>query len=179
VPRPIHVPQGEPGISTYTLSANEEWSLLSATFTVLALSGAGGDNFAWIDYRDPTGGIIYLQPLAISDGGNVFYSLSTDAEPFATNDDNPPFWPQSTDDYDYYYATQRLSSQTLYTGCTVNAYKTAGLFYPPTDPITQVSSFYTIPDLHLWVEDTAASVAQTQDTPVLVGPYMLVPGPVA
>lgn len=153
MPRPIHVPQDSNSLATYTLSAREEWTLLAVTFNLIALSGAGSDGFAWIDYRDPAGGIIYLQPLEPGDGASMFYSLSPDASEWSAEPTNPPFTPQLTDQSGYFYVSQRLSPHTLYAGCTVNVYKTAGVVQPPTDPLTALSADYQIPDLHLWVED--------------------------
>lgn len=176
MPRPIHVPQDQPGISSYTLSPSEEFSVLAVTFSLVPLGGAGGDTFAYLDYRDPAGGIIYSQVLAGDDGGPIFYSLAPEAEPFGAQAAVAPAWPQSQEDWSYGYVTQRLSPQTLYAGCTINAYKPVGYIQPPTDPITAVSSLYSIPDLHLWVEDSAASIAQSNPATVTVGPYMLVPG---
>jgi hypothetical protein len=157
MPRPIHVPSGQPGITTYTLSAGEEFSVLAVTFSLVPLAGAGADNFAYLDMRDPAGGIIYLQPLSPGDGANMFYSLAVDAEPFTTENYTPPYWPQDSTDVGFAYVSQRLSPQTLYTGCTLNVYKTVGSEQPPTDPITDVSTHYTIPDLHLWVADVGVS----------------------
>lgn len=173
MPRPIHVPSDQPGITTYKLSAADEFAVLAVTFSLVPQVGAGGDNFGWLDYRDPAGGIIYMQPLATDDGGNMFYSLAVEAEPFSTTAATAPFWPQSNTDSAYSYVSQRLSPQTLYTNCTINVYKTTGAIAPPTDPITQLSSDYTIPDLHLWVEDVAAAPLE----PIASGPYMLVGGP--
>ena len=156
MPRPIaNIGVGNP--ATYTLSPNETFTVLAVTFSLTPLSGAGGDNFAWLDYRDPHGGIIYLQPLAPGDGADMFYSLAVGASEFGAEYVPTPMYPQNADGSGYYYITQKLSPVTLYGNCTLNAYKTLGAESPPTDPITAVSSFYVIPDLHLWVEDVGTS----------------------
>lgn len=180
MPRPIHVAQGEAGISSYTLSPHEEWTLLAVTFSIVPQAGSGGDDFAWLDYRDPAGGIIMLQPLTPADGGNMFYSLAVGASEFVATLGNPPYFPQYAQAFTDLYSSQRLTKQTLYTGCTVNAYKTTFEVQSPTDPITAVNPAYTIPDLHLWVEDTAASIAAAGNSgSFVVGPYQLVLGPSA
>ena len=157
MPRPIHVPQGTDALASYTLSANEEWTLLAATFSLVPISGSGGDNQAFLDMRDPAGAIIYMQPLAWDDGGNMFYSLAVDADPFASSNSIPGPPNSYNHAWSYSYVSQRLSPQTLYTGCSINAYKTLGSDSPPTDPITNVSTYYTIPDLHLWVQDVSGA----------------------
>lgn len=177
MPRAVLGKVTRPGISTYTLSPHEEFEIRAVTFSIVPLAGAGGDNFAWLDYRDPNDHIIYLQPLSPADGSDMFYSLAVDASEFLA--ENPPntFWPQATDGTGPFYVSQRLSPQILYANCTVNAYKTIGSESPPTDPITAVSPHYSIPDLHLWVEDTGAARAAASRELVTVGPYMLVGGP--
>lgn len=161
--RPIRGPNGPAGIASYQLGNREEFTLLAVTFSLVPLAGAGGDNFAWIDWRDPAGGIIHLQPLSPGDGVNMFYSLTADAEPFVAEPANEPFYPQTTDASSAYYVSQRIPRLTLYSGCTVNVYKTTGSEGPPTDPITAVSDKYAIPDLHLWVEDVGRRVVLPPD----------------
>lgn len=153
MPRPILAPAGTAGLATYTLSPHDEFTVLAVTFSLVPNGAAGGDNFAWLDYRDPAGGIIYLQPLAPGDGANMFYSLAANASEWSAETGNPFFFPQESNGFGFNYVSQGLPVITLYTGCTVNAYKTVGSESPPTDPITAVSPDYSIPDLHLWVED--------------------------
>lgn len=168
MPRAILAPPSQPGIASYTLSPHEEFTVLAVTFSLVPIVGAGGDNFAYLDMRDPNGGIIHLQPLSPGDGANMFYSLAVDASEFLAEPVKQPFSPQLTDAVGFYYVSQRLSPQTLYPGCTVNAYKTVGSEQPPTDPISAVSTFYSIPDLHLWVEDASVRKALPPNPPPLL-----------
>lgn len=170
MPRPILVPTGTAGIATYELSAHDEWTLLALTVTITDAVGMGGTNFAWLDLRDPSGGIIYRQPLTPGDGGVMFYSLATNASEFVAEPAAEPFWPQQSDGSSYKYVSQGLAVVTLYTGCTVNVYKTAGSEQPPTDPITAVDTDYVVSDLHLWVDDVQIPdyTPPKPPTPILV-----------
>lgn len=167
MPRPIaNIGAGNP--ATYTLSGNEEFTVLAVTFSLVALAGAGGDKYTYLDMRDPSGGIIHLQPLAASDGANMFFSLAVGASEFLASISNAQVPPPWSSDASYSYVVQELAPLTLYSGCTINAYKTVGSDAPPDDPITRVSADYTIPDLHLWVQDTGGKRVLEPDLPPLL-----------
>jgi len=172
MPRAITAVENGPGFARYVLGQREAFTVIAVTFSLVPEAGAGGDNFAWLDMRDPNFGIIYLQPLSPGDGANMFYSLAVDSEPYLAETAPTPTFPQNTDGFGFYYVTQRLSPITLTGKCSLNVYKTVGSESPPTDPITAIEPKYSIPDLHLWVEDTD----EVHSHRVTVGPYMLVPG---
>lgn len=172
MPRPILVPTGTAGIATYTLSAHDEFTLIAVTVTVDGSASMGGDNFAFLDIRDPANGIIHLQPLAPADGGVMFYSLAPGASEFLAENNGGVFWPQQSGEPSQQYVSQSLAPLTLYAGCSVNVYKPFGLEAPPTDPITAVNPLYVIDGMHLWVEDVPAAAIG----PTVVGPWRLVGG---
>lgn len=155
-------------IASYTLGQLEAFTVLALTFNLVPVGAVGGDNFAWLDYRDPKGQIIHLQPLAPGDGANMFYSLAVDAEPFLAENAQLPATPQNSDGSGYYYVSQRLAPIPLTGKCTINVYKTAGSESPPTDPITAIESGYTIPDLHLWVQDAGSGRKLPANSPPLL-----------
>ena len=169
MPRAILAPPSRAGIATYTLSPHEEFTVNAVTFSVVPTGGGGGDAFSYLDFRNPNGNLIHLQPLAPGDGANMFYSLAVDASEFNEPNATTAFLPQDMDGFGFNYVSQRLSPQTLSALCTVNAYKTLGGEAPPVDPITNVSGFYSIPDLHLWVED----VRKGFDLPEVGNPILL------
>ena len=179
MPRAIIASASDQGIATYKLSPHEEFTVGAITFNLINVASGGGDSIAYLDFRDPNGALIHLQPLATGDGAEMFYSLATDASEFNWPNVNTLFIPQDIEGFGFNYVSQRLSRQTLYAQCTVNAYKTFGTESPPTDPITNVDPGYSIPDLHLWVEDTGEAAVASQRQQVVVGPFMLVPGPAA
>ena len=172
MPRAVTAVDVADSIASYTLGQREAFTVLAVTFTLLNVSSGGGDNFAWLDARDPTGGIILLEPLSPGDGADMFYSLAFGAEPFVAETGSPTFWPQESNGFGFQYVSQRLPLLQLSGKCTLSVYKSAGSESPPTDPRSALASGYSIPDLHLWVDDAE----QVRNERVTAGPFQLVPG---
>lgn len=158
MPRPIKGPNGPAGIATYQVGNNEEFALLAVTFSSIPIGGPDDVKMSYFDMRDAAGGIIYMQPLGPADQEPVCYCLAVGASEFSIGADSPPYLPQYQSDNKFGRVTQRLSPQTLYSGCTINAYSTTEVVQAPDDPIDFVSTSAQIADLHLWVEDVNASV---------------------
>lgn len=151
MPYAITAVDRQPGASVYVLGRRETFTVLALTFTLESVSG-GDVTTPVVDYRDPTGGIIYRQILAVTEYQPSFWSLSPAAEPFATDGFANSSFPQYLADRPYTANTARLSPIALTGACAVAVLAVLGAPDATTDPYASLNPDAAIADLHLWVE---------------------------
>ena len=149
-----------PGIATYVLGQNEAFTVLALTVSIIPTAAGQELDFAWLDMRDPTGGIIYLSPLTPTEGDAMLYSLAAGAEPWSTMQTPDFWWPQESPNNGAAYVTQRLALIPLTPRCVLRVYKTApNHIQPPDDPLDNIADEWQVQDLHLWVQDASGAPA--------------------
>ena len=158
------------GYAAYVLSNGEEWTLRAMTFTSTPINAGPVDDAIVVDALDPSGGVIYRQLLGITNYQPAFFSVSEDAEPWASDGFGKSGFPQDLIEHQFVYVTARLTPVTLTAGCTLRVYA-CGAPFPGQDPFANLDTDITFPDLHLWVEDAAGLdlSAITVGNPILIG----------
>lgn len=154
MPRPVDEPNSVGGVLSYQLGLGESFTVLAVTFKLV--TNGGGTPQVWLDYRDPTGGIIGLQLVHEQDSSTpVLYSLVPSSQPpTVTYDYSIQQWPDNTLFDPTIVTVPLMLAMPLAGRCTVNAYCASP---PPggatADPLDYLDAFGVLQDLHLWVED--------------------------
>jgi hypothetical protein len=159
-----------PGFASYTLGQRDAWRLESVTFTAVS-SGPNDDDDTFLDCLDGSGGVIYRQYLGTIHQPPAFYSLTAGAEPFWDQGDSTGSFPQDAGGFEGGIVTMRLAPVTLGPGCVLRVYAALGQPAADADPFASLDTSYSMPDLHLWVEDVDAAGGGRLDVgnPLLLG----------
>lgn len=175
--RPILVPASQPGITSYTLSSHDAFTV-KAVSALLDNSAGGNSIMPMLYVQEPSGGLPYLQQLGYINN-TCFMSLGARSEPFGIDNNANVYYPQTDVSGDSTFRTQRMEELTLYTGCTIGITTPAYNSVDPTNPLSGLDTGWTVSNFLLWVEDTGAVQAAQFAATLTVGPFQLVPGPQA
>lgn len=155
MPRAITAVDNGPGFAIYKLGKREAFALRAVSFTVDDPAFANPLAAPIFDVLDSIGGLIYRLELGQPGYCPATYSLAAFAQGWSTDYFNVEAFPGPLGSRTYPTVSASIPMLELGGGCTIRAYAWATNSIYPVDPFTDLVSNLTVPNLHLWVDDTA------------------------
>lgn len=168
MPRAVTAVERGPGFSTYLLGKREAFTILAASFVLDDPTFAGVECVNVFDCLDPTGELIYRQMLGTVQYRPAQYSLAAAGQPWTVDFNFNEYFPGYLAAATYPMVSAPLPLLRLTGSCMVRVYATQYSQPPTVDPFTTLEPTITVPNLHLWVEDTPGRRELPANSPPLL-----------
>lgn len=157
MPRAITAMQTGPGYALYQLGRREAFTLQAVSFVLDDPTFANPLAAPIFDVLDAVGGLIYRIELGQPGYAPATYNLAPFAQGWTTDYFNVEAFPGPLGSLTYPVVSASIPMLALTGSCVIRAYAwTTNTIYP-VDPFTDLVPQLTVPNLHLWVQDSSAN----------------------